>query len=192
MNFVPMGNCCTGKGEILGSSGPLPGHWAVIKMTRIFGDSVFRAVFFQKKRHLPPSKNCNIMDAVTTVKNYYDCFNRKDYEGMLALLDDQIRHEPNQGEARIGKDLFVQFLQHMDATYDESLSDMVFYTEPNGERVACEFTVNGIYKKTDEGLPPAKGQSYRLPAASFLSVNNGKITRVATFYNLPLWIKLVS
>lgn len=132
------------------------------------------------------------MDALTVIKQYYDCFNRKDYKGMLALLDDGIRHEPNQGEARIGKDLFAQFLRHMDATCEETLTDMVFYTEPNGERVACEFTVNGKYKKSDEGLPSAYGQSYRLPAASFLSVNNGKITRVATFYNLPLWIKLVS
>ncbi len=132
------------------------------------------------------------MDALTIVKQYYDCFNRKDYVGMLALLDDGIRHEPNQGEARIGKELFAQFLRHMDETYGETLTDMVFYTAPNGERVACEFTVNGTYKKTDDGLPPAKGQSYLLPAASFLSVKNGKITRVATFYNLPLWIKLVS
>jgi hypothetical protein len=31
-----------------------------------------------------------------------------------------------------------------------------------------------------------------LPAGAFLEVHNGKITRVTTYYNLPLWIKLVS
>lgn len=111
---------------------------------------------------------------------------------MLDLLDEAVRHEPNQGEPRIGKALFTEFLQRMEECYDERLTDMVFYTEAGGERVACEFTVNGIYKKGEEDLPPPHGQTYVLPAASFLAVKNGKITRVATFYNLPLWIKLVS
>jgi steroid delta-isomerase-like uncharacterized protein len=132
------------------------------------------------------------MTALDTVKNYYTAFNAKDYPGMLALLDDAIRHEPNQGEPRLGLPLFTEFMQMMDECYEETLTNMVFYAEAAGEKVAAEFTVNGIYKKADEGLPPAHGQSYVLPAASFLEVKNGKITRVATFYNLPLWIKLVS
>ncbi|MBI1227298.1 MAG: isopropylmalate/homocitrate/citramalate synthase [Bacteroidetes bacterium] len=132
------------------------------------------------------------MTALETVKEYYKRFNAKDFDGMLAMLDPNIRHEPNQGEPRIGLALFTEFMRMMDESYEETLTDMVFYTEANGERVAAEFTVNGIYKKADEGFPPAHGQSYVLPAASFLEVKNGKITRVATFYNLPLWIKLVS
>lgn len=132
------------------------------------------------------------MTALATVQLYYNCFNNKDYQGMLDLLDENVRHEPNQGEARIGKALFTDFLRRMEDCYDEQLTDMIFYTEQNGERVACEFTVNGTYKKGEDDLPLAHGQSYVLPAASFLAVKNGKITRVATFYNLPLWIKLVS
>ena len=53
-------------------------------------------------------------------------------------------------------------------------------------------TVNGIYKKGEEGLPAAHGQKYVLPAAAFLEFRDGKITRVTTYYNLTLWIKLVS
>lgn len=132
------------------------------------------------------------MAALDIVQQYYNCFNNKDYQGMLELLDEAVLHEPNQGEPRIGKSLFTEFLQRMEECYDEQLTDMVFYIEAGGERVACEFTVNGIYKKGEEDLPPAHGQTYVLPAASFLAVKNGKITRVATFYNLPLWIKLVS
>jgi steroid delta-isomerase-like uncharacterized protein len=132
------------------------------------------------------------MTALETVKKYYNCFNNKDYQGMLDLLDPNIRHEPNQGEPRIGKALFSEFLQLMEDCYDEHLTDMAFYIGENGRSIACEFTVNGRYLKADEGLPPAHGQAYELPAASFLEVNNGKISRVATFYNLPFWIKLVS
>ena len=69
---------------------------------------------------------------------------------------------------------------------------MVFFSEPEDNRVAVEFTVNGIYKKGEEGLPPAHGQKYVLPAAAFLEFRDGKITRVTTYYNLTLWIELVS
>jgi steroid delta-isomerase-like uncharacterized protein len=80
----------------------------------------------------------------------------------------------------------------MEDCYDERLTDMRFYLGENGSSIACEFTVNGKYLKGEDDLPAAHGQSYVLPAASFLEVKNGKISRVATFYNLPLWIKLVS
>jgi steroid delta-isomerase-like uncharacterized protein len=130
--------------------------------------------------------------ALETVKTYYNCFNAKDYTGMLAVVDPNIRHEVNQGGVRLGKELFAQFLQEMDEAYQETLTDMVFFTEPNGQRVAVEFTVNGIYKKGDPDMPPAYGQSYLLPAGAFLEVENGLVKRVTTYYNLPLWIQLVS
>ena len=111
---------------------------------------------------------------------------------MLSLLSEDVRHEVNQGEPRIGRQLYRAFLQHMDECYSEQLTDMVFFTEPTGKRIAVEFTVNGVYKKTDGDLVPASGQRYVLPAGAFLEVADGKITRVTTYYNLPLWIKLVS
>lgn len=132
------------------------------------------------------------MTALDTVQQYYHCFNSKNWEGMLALLSGDIRHEVNQGEARVGLDRYRAFLAHMDECYDEQLADMVFFTEPGGRRVACEFTVHGMYKKTDGDLVAARNQTYVLPAGAFLEVNDGKITRVTTYYNLPLWIKLVS
>lgn len=132
------------------------------------------------------------MTALDIAQQYYRCFNDKNWPGMLALLSDDIRHEVNQGETRIGLERYRAFLAHMDECYDERLEDMVFLTEPSGRRVACEFTVRGVYKKTDGDLLPARGQQYVLPAGAFLEVADGKITRVTTYYNLPLWIKLVS
>ncbi len=52
--------------------------------------------------------------------------------------------------------------------------------------------VNGTYLQTDEGLPEATGQSYRLPAGSFFSLQDGLITRVVTYYNLADWTRQVS
>lgn len=132
------------------------------------------------------------MNSLEIVQQYYNYFNQKDWRGMLALLDYNIRHEPNQGEARIGLEAYQAFLKIMDEAYEEALTDMIFMINEKSDRVAVEFVVNGIYKQTQEGLPPAHGQSYTLPAGAFLEVRNGKITRVTTYYNLPLWIQLVS
>lgn len=131
------------------------------------------------------------MEAIDIVKSYYDRFNRGDWEGMRALLHQNIRHEPNQGEPRVGLDRFEEFQQHMEKCYQETLTDLVFFSEPEGKRVAVEFVVNGIYKATDEGLPEARGQKYVLPAAAFLEVKESRITRITTYYNLPLWESLV-
>lgn len=132
------------------------------------------------------------MNALEIVKEYYGYFNTKNWEGMMGLLDGEIRHEANQGDVRIGLEKFREFLGIMDTCYDETLTDMVFFVEPSNSRVAVEFVVNGIYKVSDEGLPPAHNQKYVLPAGAFLEVKNGKICRVTTYYNLPLWIELVS
>jgi steroid delta-isomerase-like uncharacterized protein len=131
-------------------------------------------------------------DSLAIVKQYYQYFNQQNWEGMLSLLSDDIRHEVNQGEPRIGKALYRSFLQHMDECYQEQLEEMVFLSEPSHSRVACEFVVNGVYKKTDGDFIEAKGQKYVLPAGAFLALENGKITRVTTYYNLTLWLKLVS
>ena len=132
------------------------------------------------------------MIAIDLAKQYYSNFNQRNWQGMLDLLHFEIRHEPNQGDPRIGKEKFTEFLQMMDDAYEETLTDMVFFSEPGNTRVAVEFVVNGIYKKGEEGLPQAYGQSYILPAAAFLEVKEEKISRVTTYYNLPLWISLVS
>lgn len=132
------------------------------------------------------------MNALETVKQYYNYFNQQDREGMLSLVHPDKRHEPNQGEARLGKEKFSEFIKQMDEAYEEQLSDMTFFTEASGSKVAAEFVVNGLYKKADKGFPPAHNQPYKLPAAAFLEVKDGKIIRVTTYYNLQEWIQLVS
>lgn len=147
------------------------------------GDSAVFRIFADQIRQT--------MEAIEIVKNYYTHFNNGNWAGMQSLLDENVRHEPNQGEPRTGLELFRKFQEHMEKCYEETLTDMVFFSEPAGKRVAVEFVVNGTYKVTDEGLPEATGQKYVLPAAAFLEVSNGKITRITTYYNLPLWESLV-
>jgi steroid delta-isomerase-like uncharacterized protein len=132
------------------------------------------------------------MSAVSIVQQYYDAFNNKNWQGMLDLVSEDIVHEPNEGDPRHGKSLFTAFVQKMDVAYDETLRDFTSYTEPSGEKVAVQFTVHGRYLQAEEGLPEAHGQTYILPAAAFLSVKDGLITQVTTYYNLSEWIRQVS
>lgn len=126
------------------------------------------------------------------IEQYFNAFNAKDINRMVACLSDDVAHHVNEGNIRIGKDAFATFCEHMARCYDETLTDMVIFSTEDGTRAAAEYTVNGTYLATDEGLPDAKGQTYKLPAGSFFSLKDGKITRVVTYYNLSDWIKQVS
>ncbi len=126
------------------------------------------------------------------IRRYYAAFNAGDRAAMLALLHDQVAHDPNQGTRRIGKPAFTEFLARMDGAYAEQLEDIVVMVDATGTRAAAEFSVVGRYLRTDEGLPEARGQTYRIPAGAFLAVEGDLITRITTYYNLEDWVRQVS
>ena len=127
-------------------------------------------------------------ETVALIERYYAAFNAGDGEGMLACVSDDLAHDVNQGRRRSGKAAFREFLKHMERCYAEQLEGMIIMTSADGTRAAAEFMVLGTYIETDEALPPATGQTYRLPAGTFFEVNNGLIARVTTYYNLADWL----
>jgi len=128
----------------------------------------------------------------TTVQTYFDAFNAGDTAAMLACLSDDVAHHVNEGNIRRGKAAFAEFCAHMTRCYAEQLTDMVIFDAEGGTRAAAEYTVNGTYIATDAPLPEARGQSYKIPAGSFFTLENGKITRVTTRYNLSDWTAQVA
>jgi steroid delta-isomerase-like uncharacterized protein len=131
-------------------------------------------------------------DTVALITRYYDAFNRGDAEGMIGCVADDVVHDVNQGARRTGKAAFRQFCAHMSRCYKEQLEGIVVMATPNGGRAAAEFNVIGTYLVAEEGLPPAKGQTYRLPAGTFFAVRDGLITRITTYYNLTDWLLQVA
>ena len=125
------------------------------------------------------------------IRTYYDRFNAKDVDGFLELLSEDVAHDINQGGRETGKPAFRAFLERMNRSYDEQIVDIAVMVNGDGTRAAAEFTVLGKYLKTDEGLPPASGQPYRLPAGAFFDVKDGKVTRITNYYNLEDWLKQV-
>jgi steroid delta-isomerase-like uncharacterized protein len=124
------------------------------------------------------------------VIHYYELFNRGDWDGMCALLADDVAHDLNQGEREVGAPVFRAFLARMAHSYREQLRDVVVIGNGSG-RVAAEYIVDGQYIATDEGLPTAIGQRYSLPGGAFFEVRGGRIHRVTNYYNLAAWLRQV-
>jgi len=125
------------------------------------------------------------------LQTYYARFNAQDWDGFLSLLSDDVVHDINQGGRETGREAFRAFLQRMDRSYSEQIVDVSITTNADGSRAAAEFVVLGTYKATDDGLPPATGQTYRLPAGAFFEIRNGQVARISNYYNLQDWLRQV-
>lgn len=130
-------------------------------------------------------------DTIALIERYYAAFNEQDAEGMLALLTPDIVHEPSQGSPRVGIDAFRAFLTHMDHCYSEQVIGPVVMVSSDGTRASAEFMLEGRYLVTDEELPAANGQAYRLRVGAFFEIADGRIARVSNHYNLADWIRQV-
>ena len=125
------------------------------------------------------------------IKDYLDRFNASDWDGMAALVGEDVAHDVNQGAREIGRDAFHRFLVENSRYYDEQLGDVVILTDETGSRAAVEATVRGRYTETAPDQPTASDQSYSLSAGIFFVVDGGSITRVTTYYNLADWQRQV-
>lgn len=138
------------------------------------------------------TSSCSRSAALDLLRRYYDAFNRGDRETFLSLLTDDVVHDINQGGREEGREAFAKFMERMDRCYKEEIRDLTLFADENGGRAAAEFTVHGTYLADDEGLPPAKGQTYVLPAGAFFTLRDGKVARVTMYYNLQEWLRQVA
>ena len=130
-------------------------------------------------------------DTLDLLRRYYDAFNNGHWDGMLELLTDDVVHDLNQGERQTGRDAFRAFMERMNRSYRERLTDVLVLSSPDGTRAGAEYVVHGEYIATDEGLPDANGQTYVLPGGAFFEIRDGRIARVTNYYNLQDWIRQV-
>ncbi|MFN3455220.1 MAG: nuclear transport factor 2 family protein [Pseudobdellovibrio sp.] len=135
--------------------------------------------------------NDTAQNNLNLVKSYYQAFNEGETQKMLSFLHHNVEHEINQGKTETGVDIFTQFMKHMDECYKEELKNMTFFVGDKAHKIAAEFDVHGTYLKTDGKLPEAKGQKYVIRAGAFIDIEDSKIKRISTYYNLPRWIEMV-
>lgn len=125
------------------------------------------------------------------IERYYAAFNRADWPGMLDCLAEDVAHDLNQGPREAGRTAFAAFLERMQRCYAEQLRDIRILASDDGLHAAAEYIVHGRYKSSDEGLPPARGQTYVLPGGAFFEIRAGRIARVSNYYNLQDWLRQV-
>ncbi len=129
--------------------------------------------------------------AFELIRRYYKAFNAGDWATFFSLLTDDVAHDINQGGRETGITAFRAFIDRMNASYREQIVDIVVSVSEDGKRASAEYVVLGTYLKTDEGLPEAKGQTYRLPGGAFFDIRDGKVARVSNYYNLQDWLRQV-
>lgn len=125
------------------------------------------------------------------LRRYYALFNAGEREALLALLADNVEHDINQGGCEKGVENFRRFLARMDRCYREQVEELVVFSSGDGTHAAAEFYIRGEYLASDEGLPEARGQKYRLRVGAFFEIRDGRITRVTNYYNLREWLRQV-
>lgn len=126
------------------------------------------------------------------IEAYYAAFNAGDLEAFLGFVTEDVIHDINQGQREIGKARFRTFMERMNRSYAERLTDIVALADDSGTRGAAEFVVHGTYLQSDEGLPSATGQAYRLAAGAFFEIRDGRVARISNYYSLADWIAQVS
>lgn len=130
--------------------------------------------------------------ATELVLTYYAAFNRGDWDGMLALLSEDVVHDPNQDPREIGRKAFAAHLALSQASYRENLRDIVVLVGLDGDRAAAEYMIHGEYVGTEGGMPPARGQKYVLPGGAFFEIRDDRIARVTHYFSLQAWLAQVS
>ncbi len=130
--------------------------------------------------------------AIDLIQRYFRAFNEGGRDAFLALLTEDVEHHLNQGGIETGVSAFREFMQRMDRCYAERIEDLVIMADESGTRAAAEFTVHGRYLAQDDGLPPATGQTYTLPAGAFFTLRDGRVGRVSMYYNLQDWLLQVA
>jgi steroid delta-isomerase-like uncharacterized protein len=137
------------------------------------------------------TSSCAAVETEELIRLYYVTFNQGDRPALLRLLTDEVVHDINQGRSESGREAFQIFLQRMDRCYAEQVEELEVMVAANGRRAAAEFFIRGSYLATDEGLPPASGQTYYLRVGAFFEIHQGRISRVTNYYNLSDWLSQV-
>jgi len=119
-------------------------------------------------------------DTEDLVKRFFAALDAADHEAALALVSDDVVHDPVTGERQIGADKLRWFLADHGRRFDETMADLVVMSTPDGGRAAAEYTLRGTYRAAAPGLPPATGQRFSVAAGSFLEIEDGQIARLTT------------
>lgn len=135
---------------------------------------------------------CFAADTKQLIQAYYDALNKKDMQQFFAIMDPNVIHDINQGDSEKGKAKFKKFMQKVNNSFDEKLSNIIIMISEDGKHAAATWIDHGVYYKDYPGLDvKAKNQKYVLSGGHFFEIRNGAISRVTTYYNATDFLKQI-
>lgn len=129
---------------------------------------------------------------IKPVEKYYEYFNKKDIDGILSLVTDDVINDANQGDSVTGKDALKKVIETAWEHFDEQVSHLDLMTNTDGSNIASEYLVTGTYYKTKPGLFPANNQKYDILCTALFKIRDGKIARITRYYNTKKWLDIVN
>jgi steroid delta-isomerase-like uncharacterized protein len=123
------------------------------------------------------------------IRSYFTAFSICDFDGLVALLDEQVIYDPPRGKREHGQAAVRAHLEDAQRCFQESVHDLALMIDADGRRAAAEFTLVGRYTESADGLPPAAGQEYGVAAGAFFLVDGGKVVRATHYANQNDWLK---
>jgi len=112
------------------------------------------------------------------ISQYFSAFNHADWEGMLSALTDDVRLEINGGQAIVGQKAFTEHLSENKMHFLEVFSDVHIVAGSSPGEYAVDYVLSGQYLSSAPGLPPARGQHYRLGGQANFAMRDGAIARI--------------
>ncbi len=112
------------------------------------------------------------------VAQFFSAFNHADWEGILSVLAKDVRLQLNGREVASGQEAFTEHLSAEKLHFLEVFSDTQLSAIDTGGVVNAGYVVSGQYLSTAPGLPPARGQHYRLEGVAQFEIRDGAIVRI--------------
>jgi len=126
------------------------------------------------------------MDSKAMVRSVYECFNRKDLEGLVAYMTEDHRQiVPGTHETFEGRKGMLQFVRMWaDGFPDAQLTLESIIGE--GDDVVVQFTAHGTHTGpfvTSEGTLPPSGKKMELNFCEVLQLKGDKIQRSTVYFD---------
>lgn len=104
-----------------------------------------------------------------------------DHSAVLALMSEDVVHDPALGGREIGREAFRWHLAGQARHFREKIADLAVMVAEGGGRAAAEYTLRGTYLATLDGFAEARGQSYAVAGGMFVEIDDGRFSRLTAY-----------
>lgn len=134
----------------------------------------------------------SIQDNISMVRNFYESYNRRDFDGVVKDLDPQcvLTNVPSN-MTFTGPEGFKEFLQNWDSAFPDGKLE-IKNIQAGEDFAVCEFLGTGTHTgtfRTPDGDIEATGKRGEIPMCNVYRIENGKIVSQTGYYDAATFMK---